>query len=78
MRATLNIPEDLIAEVQQLTGKKSKTKAVVTAMEAFVREKKFGKILALRGKIKIADVTQELDELEMKEQEDNDRRWRDS
>jgi hypothetical protein len=78
MRATLNIPEDLISEVQKLTGKKSKTKAVVTAMQEFVREKKLGKILELRGKIKMADVTKELDELEMKEQEENDRRWRNS
>jgi hypothetical protein len=78
MRATLNIPEGLISEVQKLTGKKSKTKAVVTAMEEFVREKKLGKILELRGKIKITDATKELDELEMKEQEENDRRWRNS
>lgn len=78
MRATLNIPEDLISEVQKLTGKKSKTKAIVTAMHEFVREKKLGKILELRGKIKIADVTKEIDELEIKEQEENDRRWRNS
>jgi len=78
MRATLNIPEDLISEVQKLTGKKSKTKAIVTAMNEFVREKKLGKILELRGKIKIADVTKEIDELEIKEQEENDRRWRNS
>ncbi len=61
-----------------MTGKKSKTKAIVTAMNEFVREKKLGKILELRGKIKIADVTKEIDELEIKEQEENDRRWRNS
>ncbi len=77
MRATLNIPEDLISEVQRLSGEKSKTKAVVTAMHEFVREKKLSKILELRGKIKIQDVTKELDELETKEQEANDQRWRD-
>lgn len=75
MRATLNIPEDLISEVQRLSGEKSKTKAVVTAMQEFVREKKLGKILELRGKIKIQDLTKELDELETKEQEANDQRW---
>lgn len=78
MRATLNIPEDLISEVQKLTGKTSKTGAIVTAMQEFVREKKLGKILDLRGKVKIADVTKELDELELKEQEENDQRWRNS
>lgn len=78
MRATLNIPEDLVSEVQKLTGKKSKTKAIVTAMQEFVQEKKLRKILELRGKIEITDVTKELDELDMKEQAENDRRWRNS
>jgi hypothetical protein len=77
MRATLNIPDDLISEVQKLSGEKSKTKAIVSAMQEFVREKKLRNILALRGKIKIDDVTRELDELEIKEQEENDKRWRD-
>ena len=77
MRATLNIPDDLISEVQKATGEKSKTKAIVSAMQEFIREKKLRNILALRGKIKIDDVTKELDELEIKEQEENDKRWRD-
>jgi len=77
MRATLNIPDDLISEVQKLSGEKSKTKAIVSAMQEFVREKKLRKILELRGKIKIDDVTKELEELEIKEQEENDKRWRD-
>ena len=78
MRATLNIPDDLVAEVQKLSGEKSKTKAIVTAMEEFVREKKIKKLLSLRGKIQIEDVTKELDELELKEMEENDKRWRNS
>lgn len=77
MRATLNIPDELVSEVQKLSGEKSKTKAIVSAMQEFVREKKLRNILALRGKIKIDDVTKELDELEIKEQEENDKRWRD-
>jgi hypothetical protein len=76
MRATLNIPDELISEVQKLSGEKSKTKAIVTAMQGFVKEKKLRNILALRGKIKIDDVTKELDDLELKEQEENDKRWR--
>ena len=78
MRATLNIPDDLISEVQKLSGEKSKTKAIVTAMEEFVRDKKMKKLLSLRGKIQIEDVTKELDELELKEMEENDKRWRNS
>ena len=76
MRATLNIPDELISEVQKLSGEKSKTKAIVTAMQGFVKENKLRNILALRGKIKIDDVTKELDDLELKEQEENDKRWR--
>ena len=76
MRATLNIPDELISEVQKLSGEKSKTKAIVSAMQEFVREKKLRKLIALRGKIKINDVTKELNELELKEQEENDKRWR--
>jgi len=53
MRATLNIPDDLMREVQQLSGEKSKTSAIVTAMEAFVRQKKTEDLLALKGKIQI-------------------------
>ena len=71
MRATLNIPDELISEVLKLSGEKSKTKAIVTAMQEFVREKKLQKILSLRGKIKIDNVTKKLDKLEMKEQEEN-------
>jgi len=53
MRATLNIPDELIDEVQRLSGQKTKTGAIVTAMEDFVRRKKMEDLLALRGKISI-------------------------
>lgn len=53
MRATLNIPDELINEVQRLSGKKSKTQAIVTVMEDYVRRRKMEDLLALRGKITI-------------------------
>ena len=53
MRATLNIPDDLIEEVQRLLGQKSKTKAIVTVMEEYVRSRKMQALLALRGKVHI-------------------------
>jgi len=76
MRATLNIPDDLLSEVQKLTGEKSKTKAITVAMKEYVRQKRIKELLALRGKIQIEDVTHELEKLEMEEMEENDRRWR--
>lgn len=70
MRATLNIPDNLIAEVQKLSGEKSKTKAIVTAMEEFVRDKKIKKLLSLRGKIQIDYDWEKEEELELKAQEE--------
>lgn len=78
MRATLNIPDNLMSEVQKLSGEKSKTKAIVVAMEEFVRDRKIKKLLSLRGKIQIDDVTNELEELELQEMAENDKRWRSS
>ena len=76
MRATLNIPDDLVMEVQKISGEKSKTKAIVTAMEEFVRQRKIRELISLRGKIRIDDVSEELEELEIREMEENDKRWR--
>lgn len=53
MRATLNIPDDLLSEVQKIAGEESKTKAIITAMREFVKEKKLEKLLALKGKVEI-------------------------
>jgi hypothetical protein len=61
MRATLNIPDELIDEVQRLSGQKTKTQAIVTVMEDYVRRKKLEELLALRGKISI-DYDWELEE----------------
>lgn len=70
MRATLNIPDELVSEVQKLSGEKSKTKAIVTAMEEFVRDKKMKKLLSLRGKIQIDYDWEKEEELELKAQEE--------
>lgn len=76
MRATLNIPDDLLAEVQKITGEKSKTKAITIAMREYIRQKRIKELIALRGKIQIEDVTEELEKLELEEMGENDKRWR--
>lgn len=76
MRATLNIPDDLLSQVQKITGEKSKTKAITTAMKEYVRQQKIKELIALRGKIQIEDVTEELEKLELEEMEKDDKRWR--
>lgn len=73
MRATLNIPDDLVSEVQKVTGEKSKTKAITIAMQEFVRQKKIKKLLAMRGKIRIDYDWEKEEELEMKAQEEREK-----
>ena len=53
MRATLNIPDELISEVQELSGQKSKTKAIITALRDYIKRSKREKLLALKGKVSI-------------------------
>jgi hypothetical protein len=47
MRATLNIPDDLLVKVQKLSGERSKTKAITTAMEEHILQKKMKELIAL-------------------------------
>jgi metal-responsive CopG/Arc/MetJ family transcriptional regulator len=68
MRATLNIPDDLLKEVQKISGEKSKTKAITTAMQEFIKQKKIKELIALRGKVQIEYDWQKEEEFEMKVQ----------
>ena len=68
MRVTLNIPDDLLAEVQKITGEKSKTKAITIAMREYIRQKRKKELIALRGKIQIDYDWEKEEELEMKAQ----------
>ena len=68
MRATLNIPEDLLAEVQKISGEKSKTKAITTAMNEFIKQKKMKELIALKGKVRIDYDWKKEEELEIKAQ----------
>ena len=51
VRTTLIIPDDLMRKVSRLSGETSKTKAVMAAMETYVKLKSREELLALRGKI---------------------------
>jgi hypothetical protein len=73
MRATLNIPDDLLSEVQKITGEKSKTKAITTAMKEYIRRKKIEELIALRGKIQIEYDWEKEEELEMKAQTEREK-----
>ena len=73
MRATLNIPDDLITEVQRLSGQKSKTKAIVMVMEEYVHRQKMQALLALRGKVHIEYDWEREEDLELKAAEERER-----
>ncbi len=73
MRATMNIPDKLIIEVQRLSGEKTRTQAIVTVMEDYVRRKKMEDLLALRGKISIEYDWEREEEAEMKAAEERER-----
>lgn len=72
MRATLNIPDELIDEVQRLSGQKTKTQAIVTVMEDYVRRKKMEDLLALRGKISIEYDWEREEDAELKAAEERE------
>lgn len=73
MRATLNIPDELIAEVQKLSGVKSKTGAIITVMEEYVRKRKMADLLALRGKIRVDYDWEAEEQEELKAAEERER-----
>ncbi len=73
MRATLNIPDDLIREVQTLSGEKSKTGAIIAVMEAYVKQKKMEQLLALKGKVRIDYDWEKAEAEEMKAAEERER-----
>jgi len=73
MRATLNIPDNLIDEILKITGEKSKTKALIKVMEEYIRQKKISKLIELSGKIEVEDLTEELEVMELQEAENNAR-----
>jgi len=68
MRATLNIPDDLIKEVQKLSGEKSKTRAITVAMEEYITRNKVKQLLSLKGKTSLSFDWKAQEEEELKAQ----------
>lgn len=67
MRTTLNLKDDVIEQVIQITGAKSMSQAVNQALEAYVKEKKIQKLLALKGKLHLDENWKALREMELNE-----------
>ena len=70
MRTTLDIPEELMNDLLETLKLKKKAEAVKIALEDFVRRKRIEELISLSGKIKIEDLTRELEESEIAEGKD--------
>jgi hypothetical protein len=55
MKTTLDIPDDLVNKTMQLSGSKTKTAAIVTAMKEYIRRKKLERIVELEGTLQFSD-----------------------
>ena len=55
MRTTLELDEKLVEAVTELTGVKSKSKAVNKALEEYVRRQRIEELRAMLGKIDLVD-----------------------
>jgi len=64
MKTTLDLSEDLMERVIELSGKKTKRDAVTIAMEEFVRQKSIEALINLGGKVDIAETYEAMRERE--------------
>lgn len=60
MRTTLDIPNDLILKVMEITGAKTKSEAIRSALEALIIGEKRKRLLLYKGKL---DLNINLDDL---------------
>ena len=56
MRTTLDLDEELVAELMKTTAAKTKTEAIHVAMAELIRRKKIEQLKTMSGKVKIAYV----------------------
>jgi Arc/MetJ family transcription regulator len=66
MRTTIDIPDALLAQARECSGKKTKKAVVCWALEAAVRQKAITELMALRGKIKFRMTPEEMREREIR------------
>ena len=64
MRTTLDVDEKLLEGVLEVTGEKSKSKAVSKALEEYIRRKRIQELRDMAGTIDLADSWYELRHME--------------
>lgn len=55
MRATVTIPDELLAELLTIVGTNNRTRAINEAIRGYVRQANIQRLIALRGTVDIAD-----------------------
>jgi Arc/MetJ family transcription regulator len=60
MRATVSLPQDLLAELMSLLGAKNKNEAVLMAVKDEIRLRKAAQIKAMAGKMEFTATAEEL------------------
>jgi hypothetical protein len=55
MKTTLNIPDDLVKKTMKLSKSKTKTAAIVIALEEYIRRQKLESIISLEGKLRFTN-----------------------
>ena len=71
MKTTLNIPDKRMSTLLELTNAKTKTEAINTAIEEYIRQEKIKALLALEGScpdFMTREELQEMRNLELEEQ----------
>ena len=60
MRTTLEIDDELLEEVKQLSGTKTKRDAIEAALAEYVRRRKARRLLDLKGSVELSTTLDEL------------------
>lgn len=55
MKATLNIPDDLLKETVQISKSRAKTEAVIEGLRELIRQRRIERVLSSVGKMEFSD-----------------------
>ena len=69
MRTTLDIDSNLLDQVVETTGERSKTRAVDKALAEYVRRRRIAELREVAGNIDLVNNLRELEALELREME---------
>ncbi|NQU65669.1 MAG: type II toxin-antitoxin system VapB family antitoxin [SAR324 cluster bacterium] len=67
MRTTLNLNEEVINQVIEITGIRNKSKAINNVLTEYVQDKQIKKLLKMKGNLHLDDNWKKLREMELDE-----------